>query len=204
MRIVDFRITRFQFARDRVIGDSQVRSEDVNVAALELIAERGVTGLGFVQTLFVPLPAQAEIERIFRCEVWPQLEGERAIALVHRVSRPRGGNQRSASLPFHEAVQVALWDLAAKQAGLPLWQLLGARRNHVKAYASGLDFHLSDHAFSELFGHADALGYSAFKIKVGHTDFERDLHRLELLRKAVRHDAQIMVCLLYTSPSPRD
>ncbi len=193
MRIVDFRITRFQFARDRVIGDSQVRSEDVNVAALELIAERGVTGLGFVQTLFVPLPAQAEIERIFRLEVWPQLEGERAIALVHRVSRPRGGNQRSASLPFHEAVQVALWDLAAKQAGLPLWQLLGARRNHVKAYASGLDFHLSDHAFSELFGHADALGYSAFKIKVGHADFERDMHRLELLRKAVRQDAQVMV-----------
>ena len=27
MRISEFRITRFQFARDRVIGDSQVRIE---------------------------------------------------------------------------------------------------------------------------------------------------------------------------------
>src|SRR3546814_9701848 len=33
MHIVDFRITRFQFARDRVIGDSQVCADDVHVAA---------------------------------------------------------------------------------------------------------------------------------------------------------------------------
>lgn len=193
MRIVDFRITRFQFARDRVIGDSQVRADDAHVVALELIGEKGVSGLGFAQSLFVPMPAEAEIERIFRFEIWPSLEGEQPLALVHRVTRPRGGNQRAWTLPFHEAIQVALWDLAAKQVGMPLWQMLGARRNRIKAYASGLDFHLSDADFVELFGHADALGYTAFKIKVGHKDFERDLHRLDLLQKVVRHDAQVMV-----------
>ncbi|WP_240648366.1 mandelate racemase/muconate lactonizing enzyme family protein [Pararobbsia silviterrae] len=176
-----------------MIGDSQVRAEDAHVAALELIDEQGRVGLGFIQSLFVPLPPEAEITRVFRFEAWPTLEDERAQALVHRVARPRGGNQRAWTLPFHEALQVALWDLAAKQAGLPLWQLLGARRDRVNAYASGLDFHLSDTAFSELFGRADALGYRAFKIKVGHHDFERDLHRLDLLKKAVRRDAQIMI-----------
>ncbi len=73
----EFRITRFQFARDRVIGDSQVRADDVNIAALELIADTGAVGLGFIQTLFHPLPDQAEIERVFRSEVWPGLEGSR-------------------------------------------------------------------------------------------------------------------------------
>jgi L-alanine-DL-glutamate epimerase-like enolase superfamily enzyme len=193
MRIVSFDIHRFQFPRDRVVGDSQVRTDEVNVASVELIDGAGRRGLGFAQTLFVPLPDQAEIERVFTAEVWPSLEGEYPQSLVHRVSRPRGGNQRTASLPFHEAVQVALWDLAAKQVGLPLHQLLGSTRNRVPAYASGLDFHLSDDAFVELFGRADALGYSAFKIKVGHPDFERDLHRLDLLRKTVRANAQIMV-----------
>jgi L-alanine-DL-glutamate epimerase-like enolase superfamily enzyme len=193
MRIDGFRITRFQFARDRVIGDSQVRADEVNVAALELIADSGEVGLGFVQTLFVPLPDQAEIERIFLAEAWPGLAGEPPAALVHRVRRPRGGNQRAFTLPFHEALQQALWDLAAKGAGLPLWRLLGGTRDRVGAYASGLDFHLSDDAFVELFGHADAIGYSAFKIKVGHPDFARDLHRLALLRKTVRRDAVIMI-----------
>ncbi|WMT85916.1 mandelate racemase/muconate lactonizing enzyme family protein [Pelagibacterium sp. 26DY04] len=193
MRINSYRITRFQFRRDRVIGDSQVRAEDVNVAALELIADTGAVGLGFIQTLFTPLPSQAEMERIFETEVWPTLEGASPLGLVHRVTRPRGGNQRAFGLPVHEALQVALWDLVGKEAGMPLWEVLGGSRDRVKAYASGLDFHLSDEAFVELFGHADAIGYDTFKIKVGHSDFERDLHRLDLLKKTVRPGARFMI-----------
>ena len=193
MSLSRFRITRFQFARDRVIGDSQVRADETNVAALELISDTGEVGLGFIQTLFYPLPDQAEIEAVFENEVWPAIKGEKAIGLVHRVNRPRGGNQRAYSLPFHEALQVALWDLAAKQADLPLHRLLGSRRNRVRAYASGLDFHLSDEAFSALFAHAASVGYKAFKIKVGHPDFARDLRRLELLKKVAPAGSQIMI-----------
>ena len=193
MRMTSFDVTRFQFARDRVVGDSQVRADQVNVAAIELIDEAGNRGLGFAQTLFQPLPAVEEIARVFKDEVWPGLEGQLPLALVHRVNRPRGGNQRAYSLPFHEALQVGLWDLAAKQVQLPLHELLGSRRGRVRAYASGLDFHLSDNQFVELFGHADSLGYRAFKIKVGHADFAWDLHRLALLAKTVRPGAQVMI-----------
>ena len=193
MRITEFRITRFQFARDRVIGDSQVRADDVNIAALELIADTGAVGLGFIQTLFFPLPDQAEIERVFRSEVWGGLEGQPPAALVHRVGRPRGGNQRAYSLPFHEALQVALWDLAAKEVSLPLHQLLGSRRDKVEAYASGLDFHLSDDEFAKFFAHADAIGYRAFKIKVGSPDFDWDMNRLRILKESVRKDALFMI-----------
>jgi L-alanine-DL-glutamate epimerase-like enolase superfamily enzyme len=193
MKLADFRITRFQFARDRVIGDSQVRTDSTNVAALELIDDRGISGLGFIQSLFRPLPEIDEINRIFQGEAWPSLQGEAPVGLVHRVSRPRGGNQRLYSLPFEEAIQVSMWDLAAKQLDLPLHRLLGSRRDRVRAYASGLDFHLNDHDFAELFGHADSIGYSAFKIKVGHPDIDRDLHRLALLEKSVRPGAIVMI-----------
>lgn len=193
MSISQFRITRFQFARDRVIGDSQVRIDDTNVAALELVSKSGEIGLGFIQSLFYPLPDQAEIETVFETEVWPTIKGQKAIGLVHRVNRPRGGTQRAFSLPFHEALQVALWDLAAKEAGLPLHQLLGSRRDRVRAYASGLDFHLSDEAFRALFSYAASVGYTAFKIKVGHPDFQRDLRRLELLRESVPAGSLVMI-----------
>src|SRR5688572_6865462 len=72
MRIETFEITRFQFTRDRVVGDSQVRANDV--AAVELIDENGLRGLGFAQTLFVPVPPLAEITRVFELEVWPGLK----------------------------------------------------------------------------------------------------------------------------------
>ena len=193
MHIVEFRLTRFQFARDRVIGDSQVRADDANIAALELIDDNGNVGLGFMQSLFRPLPGSDEIVRTFTTEVWPSLVEQSPLGMVHRVNRPRGGNQRAHSLPFDEAIQVALWDLAAKQVGLPLHRLLGSRRDRVRAYASGLDFHLSDSEYTEFFGHAASLGYDAFKIKVGHPDFERDLHRLELLRQTVGKRARVMI-----------
>ena len=193
MRITSFEITRFQFARDRVIGDSQIRVDDASIAALEVFDSQGRSGLGFMQNLHRPLPAIEEIVRIFRSEVWPGLEGQPALGLIHRVNRPRGGNRRAYGLPFEEAVQVALWDLAAKQVDLPLHRLLGSRRERVRAYASGLDFHLEDDEFTAFFAHADSIGYRAFKIKVGHPDFARDLRRLDLLTKTVRPGALVMV-----------
>jgi L-alanine-DL-glutamate epimerase-like enolase superfamily enzyme len=193
MRIADYRISRFQFRRDRTIGDSQVRTDSVNVAALELIADTGATGLGFIQSLFSPLPDEAEITRVFAAEAWPQLEGKFPLSLVNRVKRPRGGNDRPYGLPLHEALQVALWDLAAKSAGLPLYRLLGAERDRVRAYASGLDYHLTDDDFAALFAHAESIGYGSFKIKVGAPELERDLHRLDLLSRTVGPGSRIMI-----------
>jgi L-alanine-DL-glutamate epimerase-like enolase superfamily enzyme len=193
MRLSSFRITRFQFARDRVIGDCQVRADDINCAAVELLTDEGKVGLGFVQSMFQILPDQVEMERVFRNEVWPALEGQHPAALVHQVTRPRGGNRRASLLPFYESVQVALWDLAAKSLDMPLYKLLGARRNRVPAYASGLDFHLSDDEFEKFFAFADSRGYSAFKIKVGGPEVDWDIHRLDLLRRTVRKDSKVMI-----------
>jgi L-alanine-DL-glutamate epimerase-like enolase superfamily enzyme len=193
MQIVDYRITRMQFARDRKIGDSQVGTTEVQIAALELIGHGQVVGLGFMQALFHSLPAEAEIERIFREEAWPGLHGQEAGAVVHRVVRTRGGNTRRMSLPFEEAIQQASWDLFAKSVSLPLWQLLGGSGEPVSVYASGLDFHLSDTEFTALFRKAAALGFQAFKIKVGHPDLDRDIHRLDLLKQTVGAGATVMV-----------
>jgi L-alanine-DL-glutamate epimerase-like enolase superfamily enzyme len=187
VRISSFKITRVQVARDRVIEASQLCADEANLAAIELIDAHGRNGLGFAQSLFAPLPGLSEITRAFEAEVWPGLEGQIPLALVQRVTRPRGGNQRPFSLPFHEALQVALWDLAAKQQELPLGTLLGAKRTKVRAY------HLSDNDFAEFFGHADCIGYNAFKIKLGNPDFAWDMHRLNLLCCAVGPEALVMI-----------
>jgi len=192
-RLTSFRITRFQFARDRVVGDSQVRASEAYIAAVELIDSGGRVGLGFAQSLFTSLPDEREIECRFAEEAWPSLEGKNPANIALAVRRVRGGNVRRMTLPFEEAVQQAVWDLFAQQMDQPLWRLLGGERDTVPVYASGLDFHLSDHDFVELFGKAAAKGFRGFKIKVGHPDLERDLHRLELLRKTTGGIHPVMI-----------
>ncbi len=192
MTMIDrFQITRFQFPRARVIGDSQVRSDWHYLAALELFSDDGHVGLGFFGALFFPLPPLSELERVFMAEQWPSLREQSPFALTNRVTRPRGGNIRASI--FHQAIDQALWDLQGKALGLPLYRLLGGTDSRVRAYASGLDFHLPDHAFCQLFEDAVKRGFGAFKIKVGHPDLGWDLRRLALLSETVGSEATIMV-----------
>ena len=191
--IRDFTITRFAFRRDRVIGDSQVGFDVCNVAVLELHDEAGHTGTGWMLNLFHPLPDRAELERCFRTEAFAGLKGQHPVSLIHRIARPRGGTQRAVSHGMGEAIDQALWDLAAQQAGLPLYRYLGGTDPRVRAYASGLDFHLSDAQYVAFFAQARAMGFTAFKIKIGHPDLAWDLKRLRLLKEAVGPDPIIMV-----------
>lgn len=188
--IVGFEITRIQYPRNRIIGDSQVRSDYHYKGLLELFLEDGKVGLGFFESLFFPLPSQAELKRTFAAEVFPGLEGQNPFSLVNRLNRPRGGNIRPNM--FGQAVEQALWDLQGKVLDLPLYRLLGGKHNRVKTYASGLDFHLSNDELSAFCEEKARLGFRAFKAKVGHPELEWDIMRLRLIKKAMGDGVVLM------------
>ena len=192
--LTGFKITRFEFPRNRRIGDSQVSVPDVNwVAAVELFDGNGQSGLGFISALFDPLPAGALLEDYFRHTLWPDLQSQLPEALLNRVTRPRGGNIREPLWDLAEGVELALWDLAAKRLELPLYRLLGGTCRRQAAYGSGLCFHLTDQQTHDFYSAARAAGYRAYKVKVGHPDLDWDLRRLGLIAGAVGPDALLMV-----------
>jgi L-alanine-DL-glutamate epimerase-like enolase superfamily enzyme len=143
-------------------------------------------------SLFYPMPAEAELVRTFEAEVWAGVIGQNPAAFTTRVGRARGGNIRALPYGLDDAIDQAAWDLTAQELGLPLYQLLGGRQNRVRAYASGLDYHLSDDELTWLFGRAAELGFRGFKVKVGHPDVEWDIHRLRLVRQAVGAEGPLM------------
>jgi len=91
------------------------------------------------------------------------------------------------------AFDIALWDLKARRAGLPLAKLLGAHRDSVRCYnTSGGFLHAS---VGELLENADgalADGIGGIKIKVGHPDNREDLRRLSAVREHVGDDVPLM------------
>lgn len=190
--LTSFRISTFAFPRDRRIGDCQVAIDTNWVGALEVTDGSGQTGIGFFLSLFAPLPTAKALRAEFKMVAWPGLEGERPETLVHRVSRPRGGNVRALPHDLGSAVDQALWDLAARRAGMPLHRYLGGIGLSPRAYASGLEFHLSDDEVETFYSHARADGYAGYKVKVGHPDPEWDVRRLQLVQRVVGDDAILM------------
>ncbi len=85
-------------------------------------------------------------------------------------------------------IDIALWDLCARRAGVPLWRLLGGDHDGVAVYASGINPDRPE----ELAARRRAEGHRAFKLKVGF-GAERDLENLAAMRDVLGGDAPLMV-----------
>ena len=183
MGLATSRSRGFQFRRDRVIGDSQVRVTHCHVGVLELHDGDGSAGTGFFFSL-VPSaagPGASSSGSFRRGSLAGARRASIPAALLHRIGRPRGGNIRGFSVPFEQAINQALWDLHGKALGLAALAAAGRTRTARSAlYASGLDFHLSRRALRGTVRRRTTQGYRGFKIKVGHPDVAWDLHRLRL------------------------
>ncbi len=94
--------------------------------------------------------------------------------------------------PFAQAiagVDTAMWDLAARRAGKPLWQYLNDGSGAtIGVYASGLN----PDAPERLAKSKQQSGYTSFKLKVGFGP-ERDIANLTMLRSTLGSEASLMV-----------
>ncbi|OZI54196.1 L-talarate/galactarate dehydratase [Bordetella genomosp. 5] len=92
------------------------------------------------------------------------------------------------------AFDVALYDLKARRAGLPLAKLLGAYRDSVACYnTSGGFLHTP---LEQLLVNASASrerGIGGIKLKVGQPDRQLDIRRVEAVRKHLGDDVPLMV-----------
>ena len=94
------------------------------------------------------------------------------------------------------AADIALWDLNAKSAGLPLYKYLGAAKpGRVPAYGSGgyyLPGKTIEDLCAEMRGFVDA-GCSAVKMKIGGLSPSQDEDRVRAVREAIGPDVHLML-----------
>lgn len=145
--------------------DVVVSSPDRNFVTLRITTDDGLVGLGdgtlngreyavasYLENHVAPLLIGRDAHRIE--DTWQYL---------YRGAYWRRGPVTMAAIA---AVDIALWDIKAKAANLPLYQLLGgASRDGIRAYghASGLDL---PELFDSIREH-QALGYTAIRVQTG-------------------------------------
>ncbi|MEM6661619.1 MAG: mandelate racemase/muconate lactonizing enzyme family protein, partial [Pseudomonadota bacterium] len=91
------------------------------------------------------------------------------------------------------AIDIALWDLRCKAAGLPLWRMAGGASDRCRAYAGGIDLNFPlPKLLDSIQGYLDR-GFNAVKIKVGQPKLEDDVARIAAVRDLIGPDRAFMV-----------
>ncbi|MCY3996789.1 MAG: mandelate racemase/muconate lactonizing enzyme family protein [Rhodobacter sp.] len=90
-------------------------------------------------------------------------------------------------------VDIALWDIRCKTAGMPLWRVAGGAGDRCRAYRGGIDLNFPlERLVRQTEGFIDA-GFNAVKIKVGQPELSTDLARVRAVRDVLGPDRALMV-----------
>jgi L-alanine-DL-glutamate epimerase-like enolase superfamily enzyme len=156
--------------------------------AFELITVRlrdseGAEGVGYTYTVGRNGGAVADILRRNTPGLIEHKEADDTEAIWQRVwwALHYGGRGGPSVLAL-SALDIALWDLKARRANLPLWRLLGGFDDRVPCYAGGIDLDLS---LEDLLKQTDEnlrKGFRAIKMKVGRPDLASDVARVNAMR----------------------
>lgn len=90
------------------------------------------------------------------------------------------------------SVDIALWDLIGKACGQPLYKLWGGAKEKVPAYASMIQLSAPEER-ARLAAQLAAGGWKAIKLRLHHPGIKEDIRTVELVRKAVGDNMEIMV-----------
>jgi len=178
----------------KVLTGRQKPMTEVAFLFAEIRTEQGHEGIGFSYSKRAGGPAQFAHAK----EIAPVLIGEDPsdIAKIWTKLVWAGASvgRSGVSTQAIAAIDIALWDLKAKRAGLPMAKLIGAHRDSVPCYnTSGGFLHTPIEQVLENASASLASGIGAIKIKVGQPDWRTDIARLERVREHLGDDVPLMV-----------
>ncbi|KQU29710.1 enolase [Rhodococcus sp. 05-2255-1e] len=178
----------------KVLTGRQKAMTEVVFLFVEIRTEQGHEGIGFSYSKRAGGPAQFAHAQ----EIAPVLIGEdpndigkvwtKLVWAGASVGRSGVATQAIA------AIDIALWDLKAKRAGLPLAKLIGASRDSVQTYnTSGGFLHTPIEEVMDNAAGSLANGIGGIKLKVGQPDWRTDISRVTAVREFLGDDVPLMV-----------
>jgi len=170
--------------------------EQRDLVVVEIVTASGLTGMGYLHLLNLPL--QRTIGACIAEAMAPLLLGRDATAIeaiwrdLWRTTLT--GGRGGVAMMAQSAIDIALWDVVGKAAGLPLHRLWGHYRSEIPIYGSGCFRGARGDGMIAKAKRYVAEGYKAIKMQVAHVgDLRTDLDNVRRMREAVGPDVEIMI-----------
>jgi mandelate racemase len=166
--------------------------EQAPLVLVDVLTESGTSGCGY---LFSPARAALRPLVALLRELAPQLTGRTAAPLdVQRRLRAAFtllGNTGLVTMAL-SVLDMALWDIQAKAAGLPLARLLGSDVDRVPAYNSnGLGLIGAQRAAEQAVELLES-GFQAVKLRLGYPTLDEDVAVVRAVRDALPSSVTVM------------
>jgi len=172
-----------------------------NELLLRLHTDEGLEGIGQA-TSYTPIE---HVVNAFRSGIAELIVGADPLAPARIYQRLFGltsqrlahekGWTREALVRISAAVDIAVWDIVGKAAGLPLYRLFGGYRDEVPCYVT-CAYYRDDKTRAELrdeIAMLKAQGHTGFKAKAGGLPLAEDIERLAVVREVIGDDNDLMV-----------
>ncbi|MEX0344820.1 MAG: mandelate racemase/muconate lactonizing enzyme family protein [Rhizobiaceae bacterium] len=199
MKIVRVTSHVLQYELPEQLGYSQQYYRNRTAHLVEVETDEGITGWG---ECFGPGNVALANRTIVEGVIQPMILGMDAVnrdVIWHKVyNLLRDHGQKGMALQSLSGVDIALWDIAGKVAGMPLHQLIGgAHRTEIPVYGYGMMLRPEpvNELLSRFSDEAAAIkdaGFVATKMKVGLGPKE-DIQLAECVREAVGDEFRFMV-----------
>ncbi len=176
----DIPATRYAAHTGRFAGGSQL-------GLLKVETDQGIVGHAFLGSAYHA--ASHDGPSLIRY-LKPILMGQDPLDR-ERLNQALWKRSRTASVRSIGAVDIALWDIAGKAAGLPIHRLIGTYRDSVPAYASS-QVHEAPSAYVDQVQHFKAAGWQAYKIHPPQS-WREDISVCEAVRRAAGDDYTLML-----------
>ena len=180
---------------------SHFKVPKANEILVRLRTDAGVEGIGLA-TSYTPIEAAIHAFRTGIGELVvgadplaPERLYEKLFALTSQRLAHEKGWSREAIVRISAAVDIAMWDVIGKVAGLPLYRLFGGYRSVVPAYVT-CAYYRDGKDVAELRDEIEMLkaqGHKGFKGKVGGATLTEDIERMALVREVIGDDKDLMV-----------
>jgi len=191
MRITDVTVTLWEWGdippMRYTLTVASSKSRKTQMGIIRISTDEGVDGHAFMGSA---LGSARDLAPFIIQAVKPMLMGEDPLAR-ERIWQTMMRRFRGQRLTAISAVDVALWDLAGRYAGVPVHQLIGSYRDSIPAYASSAVLDTPEAYAEEAMRYKEA-GWSAYKIHP-HGDPDTDIRICKEVRRAVGDEYRLML-----------
>ena len=178
----------------KVLTGRQRPMTEVVFLFAELVTRDGHEGVGFSYSKRAGGPAQFAHAREVASELLGEDPSDIGRIWTKLVWAGASVGRSGVATQAIAAFDIALWDLKARRAGLPLAKLIGSHRDAVPTYnTSGGFLHTPIEEVLENASSSLAAGIGGIKVKVGQPDWREDLRRVRLVREHLGAGVPLMI-----------